>query len=191
MEVFNDTFLEFAAMLALAVGAGLIGRALRQPLIVSFIAVGLIVGPYGLSLLQSDDQVHLLSEMGIAVLLFVVGLKLDVSLIRSTGKVALYAGLGQVVFTSIFGYLLNRWMGFEMVVSIYIAVALTFSSTIIIVKLLSDKKELNTLHGQISIGFLIVQDIVVIIAMIALSAMGTPSEYPLWQEIAIVALKGV
>lgn len=94
MELFNDTFLEFAAMLALAVGAGLIGRFLRQPLIVSFIAVGLLVGPYGLSLLQSDDQVHLLSEMGIAVLLFVVGLKLDVSLIRSTGKVALYAGLG-------------------------------------------------------------------------------------------------
>lgn len=191
MELFNDTFLEFAAMLALAVGAGLIGRFLRQPLIVSFIAVGLLVGPYGLSLLQSDDQVHLLSEMGIAVLLFVVGLKLDVSLIRSTGKVALYAGLGQVLFTSVFGFLLNRWMGFDMVVSIYVAVALTFSSTIIIVKLLSDKKEIDTLHGQISIGFLIVQDIVVIIAMIALSAMGTPSEYPLWQEIAIVVLKGI
>jgi Kef-type K+ transport system membrane component KefB len=82
-------------------------------------------------------------------------------------------------------------MGFDMVVSIYVAVALTFSSTIIIVKLLSDKKEIDTLHGQISIGFLIVQDIVVIIAMIALSAMGTPSEYPLWQEIAIVVLKGI
>lgn len=191
MEIFNDTFLEFAAMLALAVGIGFIGRILRQPLIVSFIAVGLLVGPYGLSLLQSNDQVHLLSEMGIAVLLFVVGLKLDVGLIRSTGKVALYAGLGQVIFTSVFGFLLNRWMGFDLVVSIYVAVALTFSSTIIIVKLLSDKKELDTLHGQISIGFLIVQDIVVIIAMIALSAMGTPSEYPLWQEIAIVVLKGV
>ena len=191
MELFNDTFLEFAAMLALAVGAGLIGRFLRQPLIVSFIAVGLLVGPYGLSLLQSDDQVHLLSEMGIAVLLFVVGLKLDVSLIRSTGKVALYAGLGQVLFTSVFGFLLNRWIGFDVVVSIYVAVAFTFSSTIIIVKLLSDKKEIDTLHGQISIGFLNVQDIVVIIAMIALSAMGTPSEYPLWQEIAIVVLKGI
>ena len=191
MEMFNDTFLEFAAMLALAVGVGLIGRFLRQPLIVAFIAVGLLVGPYGLQLLQSGDKVHLLSEMGIALLLFVVGLKLDVTLIRSTGKVALYAGLGQVIFTSVFGYLLNRWMGFEMIVSIYVAVALTFSSTIIIVKLLSDKRELDTLHGQISIGFLIVQDIVVIIAMIALSAMGTPSDYALWEEIVIVVLKGM
>jgi Kef-type K+ transport system membrane component KefB len=191
MEHFNDTFLEFAAILAIAVGAGLIGRLLRQPLIVAFIAVGLIVGPYGINLLQSGDKIHLLSEMGIAVLLFAVGLKLDVSLIRSTGKVALYAGLGQVLFTSVFGFLLGIWLGFEPVVSIYVAVALTFSSTIIIVKLLSDKKEIQSLHGQISIGFLIVQDIVVIIAMIALSAMGTPSEYTLWEEILIVVLKGV
>lgn len=191
MDYFGDTFLEFAAILAIAVGAGFIGRLLRQPLIVAFIAVGLIVGPYGINLLQSGEKIHLLSEMGIAVLLFAVGLKLDISLIRSTGKVALYAGLGQVLFTSVFGFLLGIWLGFEPVVSIYVAVALTFSSTIIIVKLLSDKKEIQSLHGQISIGFLIVQDIVVIIAMIALSAMGTPSEYTLWEEILIVVLKGV
>ncbi len=191
MEPFSDTFLEIGALLVIAVVAGLVGRLLKQPLIVSFIAVGLIVGPYGIDLLQSGDQIHLLSEMGIVVLLFVVGLKLDMGLIRSTGKVALFAGLGQVLFTSVFGFLLGLWLGFDPVVSIYVAVALTFSSTIIIVKLLSDKKEIQSLHGQISIGFLIVQDIVVIIAMIALSAMGTPSEYTLWQEIAIVVLKGV
>lgn len=191
MEVFSDTFLEFAAILGIAVAAGLIGRLLKQPLIVSFIAVGLIVGPYGIGLLQSDDKIHLLSELGIAVLLFAVGLKLDISLIRSTGRVALYAGLGQVLFTSVFGYLICIWLGFEPVVSIYIAVALTFSSTIIIVKLLSDKKEIQSLHGQISIGFLIVQDIVVIIAMIVLSAMGTPSETTLTNEIILVGVKGI
>jgi Kef-type K+ transport system membrane component KefB len=191
MEVFSDTFLEFAALLGISVAAGLIGRMLKQPLIVSFIAVGLIVGPYGIDLLRSGDKILLLSELGIAVLLFAVGLKLDVSLIRSTGKVALYAGLGQVLFTSVFGYLICIWLGFEPVVSIYIAVALTFSSTIIIVKLLSDKKEIQSLHGQISIGFLIVQDIVVIIAMIVLSAMGTPSDTTLTNEIILVLVKGI
>jgi Kef-type K+ transport system membrane component KefB len=191
MDVFSDTFLEFAAILGIAVAAGLIGRLLKQPLIVSFIAVGLIVGPYGIDLLRSGDKIHLLSELGIAVLLFAVGLKLDVSLIRSTGKVALYAGLGQVIFTSVFGYLICIWIGFEPVISIYVAVALTFSSTIIIVKLLSDKKEIQSLHGQISIGFLIVQDIVVIIAMIVLSALGTPSETTLTNEIVLVLVKGV
>lgn len=191
MEFFNDTFLEFAAILAISVAAGVMGRLLKQPLIVAFIAVGLLVGPYGINLLQSGDKIHLLSELGITVLLFAVGLKLDVTLIKSTGKVALYAGLGQVLFTSVFGFLICLWLGFDPVISIYIAVALTFSSTIIIVKLLSDKKEIQSLHGQISIGFLIVQDIVVIIAMIALSAMGIPTEYALWQEIALVILKGI
>jgi Kef-type K+ transport system membrane component KefB len=191
METFADTFYEFAAMLGLAVGIGFLGRLLKQPLIVSFIAVGLIVGPYGLDLLRSVEKIHLLSEMGIAVLLFVVGLKLDVSLIRTSGTVALSTGLGQVIFTSVFGYLICIGLGFEPVTSLYIAVALTFSSTIIIVKLLSDKKEIQSLHGQISIGFLIVQDIVVIIAMIVLSAMGTTSEYSVMEEILWVVVKGI
>ncbi|MFN2395557.1 MAG: cation:proton antiporter [Bacteroidales bacterium] len=191
MSAFADSFYEFAAMLGLAVGIGFLGRLLKQPLIVSFIAVGLIVGPHGLDLLQSIEKIHLLSEMGIAVLLFVVGLKLDVTLIRTSGKVSLATGLGQVIFTSVFGYFICLWLGFETVTSVYIAVALTFSSTIIIVKLLSDKKEIQSLHGQISIGFLIVQDIVVIIAMIVLSALGTQSDYSIMEEMLWVVVKGV
>lgn len=191
MDTFNDSFFEFAAILGLSVGIGFLGRLLKQPLIVSFIAVGLLVGPYGLDLLRSVEKIHLLSEMGIAVLLFVVGLKLDVSLIRTSGTVALSTGLGQVVFTSVFGYFICIALGFETVTSVYIAVALTFSSTIIIVKLLSDKKEIQSLHGQISIGFLIVQDIVVIIAMIVLSAMGTQSDYTMMEEIVLVVIKGI
>jgi len=191
LEPFTDSFPEFAAILGVAVGMGFLGRLFKQPLIVSFIVVGLVVGPYGLNLLYSVEKIHLLSEMGIAVLLFVVGLKLDLSLIRTTGRVALAAGLGQVIFTSVFGYLICIALGFEPVTSIYIAVALTFSSTIIIVKLLSDKKEIESLHGQISIGFLIVQDIVVIIAMIMLSALGTQSEYSVAEEILMVLVKGI
>jgi Kef-type K+ transport system membrane component KefB len=187
----TDSFLEFAAILAFAVGVGFVGRLLKQPLIVSFILVGLLVGPYGFNLLVSVDRIHFLSEIGIAVLLFVVGLKLDLGLIRTSGKVALATGLGQVVFTSVFGYLICIWLGFEPVTSIYIAVALTFSSTIIIVKLLSDKKEIQSLHGQISIGFLIVQDIVVILAMIVLSAMGAENEYSIVDEIFWVVVKGI
>jgi Kef-type K+ transport system membrane component KefB len=192
LDFISDSFVELAAILAIAVGIGIIGRIFKQPLIVSFILVGLLVGPYGLNLLYSTEQIHLLSEMGIAVLLFVVGLKLDLSLIRTSGKVALATGLGQVIFTSVFGYFICIALGFETVTSIYIAVALTFSSTIIIVKLLSDKKEIQSLHGQISIGFLIVQDIVVILAMILLSALGTSqNEVSVAHEIVFVVLKGV
>ncbi|CAN0581085.1 unnamed protein product, partial [Ectocarpus sp. 12 AP-2014] len=135
-------------------------------------AVGLIAGPSALDVVHSDEQIDLLSELGIAVLLFLVGIKLDVKLIRSLGAVSLLTGLGQVAFTSIFGYLIGLALGLGHVTSVYVAVALTFSSTIIIVKLLSDKREIDSLHGQIALGFLIVQDLVVVLAMIVLSAVG-------------------
>ncbi|PVB62842.1 sodium:proton exchanger [Labrenzia sp. 011] len=151
---------------------GFVGIILRQPLIVSFIAVGLIAGPSALDLVKSDAQISLLSELGIAVLLFLVGIKLDVKLIRSLGPVSLLTGIGQVGFTSVFGYLIGLALGLGQVTSLYVAVALTFSSTIIIVKLLSDKREIDSLHGQIALGFLIVQDLVVVLAMIVLSAIG-------------------
>jgi len=156
----------------MAAVVGFFGIILRQPLIVSFIAVGLIAGPSALDLVRSDEQISLLSELGIAVLLFLVGIKLDVKLIRSLGAVSLLTGLGQVAFTSIFGYLIGLALGLGAITSLYVAVALTFSSTIIIVKLLSDKREIDSLHGQIALGFLIVQDLVVVLAMIVLSAVG-------------------
>ena len=173
MEVFvQSVFGEIAALLVMAAGIGFLGIILRQPLIVSFIAVGLIAGPSALNVVRSAEEISLLSELGIAVLLFLVGIKLDVKLIRSLGAVSLLTGLGQVAFTSVFGYLIGLALGLGSTTSLYVAVALTFSSTIIIVKLLSDKREIDSLHGQIALGFLIVQDLVVVLAMIVLSAIG-------------------
>ena len=170
--IIQSPFGEVAALLVMAAVIGFGGILLRQPLIVSFIAVGLIAGPSALDVVRSDEQIDLLSELGIAVLLFLVGIKLDVKLIRSLGAVSLLTGLGQVAFTSIFGYLIGLALGLGSITSLYVAVALTFSSTIIIVKLLSDKREIDSLHGQIALGFLIVQDLVVVLAMIVLSAIG-------------------
>jgi Kef-type K+ transport system membrane component KefB len=171
-QFFQSAFGEIAVLLSMAAIIGVFGVMLRQPLIVSFIAVGLIAGPSALDLVRSDAQIDLLSELGIAVLLFLVGIKLDVKLIRSLGAVSLLTGLGQVAFTSVFGYLIGLALGLGAITSLYVAIALTFSSTIIIVKLLSDKREIDSLHGQIALGFLIVQDLVVVLAMIVLSAIG-------------------
>ncbi len=168
----DSVFVEVAALLVLAAAVGFVGLMLRQPLIVAFIAVGLLVGPDVLDLIRSKEEIELLSELGIAVLLFLVGIKLDVKLIRSLGTVSLFTGLGQVLFTSVFGFLIGLGLGFSAIESVYIAVALTFSSTIIIVKLLSDKREIDALHGQVALGFLIVQDLVVVFAMVVLSAIG-------------------
>src|SRR6056297_489936 len=165
-------FYEIAALLVLAAATGFVGLLLRQPLIVSFIAVGILAGPSVLDIARSDAQIDLLAELGIAVLLFLVGLKLDFNLVRALGPVSLVTGLGQVAFTTIFGFLIALALGLDPRTAIYVAIALTFSSTIIIVKLLSDKREIDALHGRIALGFLIVQDIVVVIAMISLSAIG-------------------
>jgi len=165
-------FYEFAALLVLAAGVGFVGLLLRQPLIVSFIAVGIVAGPSVLNIAQSNEQIDLLAELGIAVLLFLVGLKLDFNLVRTLGPVALVTGLGQVIFTTVFGFAIGLVLGLDALTAIYVAVALTFSSTIIIVKLLSDKREIDSLHGRIALGFLIVQDLAVVVAMIVLSAIG-------------------
>jgi Kef-type K+ transport system membrane component KefB len=106
-------FYEFAALLVLAAGVGFAGLLLRQPLIVSFIAVGIVAGPSVLDIARSDEQIDLLAELGIAVLLFLVGLKLDFNLIRTLGPVALVTGLGQVIFTTVFGFGIGLALGLD------------------------------------------------------------------------------
>ncbi len=191
--IFNDPFTEVAVLLAVAAVIGALGLRLRQPLIVTFIAVGILVGPSVLGWVSANDQVDLLAKLGIALLLFVVGLKLDLHIIRTMGTIALATGLGQVLFTSVVGYSIAIALGMSAIAALYVAVALTFSSTIIIVKLLSDKREVDTLHGRIAIGFLIVQDIVVVLVMIGLTALGgvTDAAAFSWEAILILAKGGL
>jgi Kef-type K+ transport system membrane component KefB len=188
---FASVYYEIAAILALAAVIGAVGTALKQPLVISFIVVGLLIGSAGLGWVTASDQIEVMASIGIAVLLFVVGLKLDLHLISSVGPVALATGLGQVAFTSIVGFALALALGLELVPAIYVAVALTFSSTIIIVKLLSDKREIDSLHGRIAVGFLIVQDIVVVIVMIVLSAFSGDGDQSVAQALLETAVTGV
>jgi Kef-type K+ transport system membrane component KefB len=183
-------FYAMAGILALAGAGGLLASRLRQPVLVAYIIVGIAVGPFGTGWVSPGEQLEVLARLGIAVLLFLVGLKLDVHLIRQTGPVALATGLGQIVFTSVVGFLIALLLGLEPVTALYVAIALTFSSTIIIVKLLSDKRELEELHGRIAIGFLIVQDIVVIALMIGLTAFGSRRTQSLPAEVAWTLGKG-
>jgi len=169
-------FAEVAGVLAVAAAVAAVGLKLRQPLIISFLFAGILVGPSAIGLVKDVHQIELLASIGISLLLFVVGLRLDVGMIRTVGPVALATGLAQVAFTSLVGFLIALAFGMQIVTAVYVAVALTFSSTIIIVKLLSDKKEIDSLHGRIAVGFLIVQDIVAILALIGLTAFGGGQE---------------
>jgi Kef-type K+ transport system membrane component KefB len=172
MPFFEHIFTEVAAVLAVASVVGAICLWMRQPLISAFILVGVLVGPVGLDWVHAHDQVELFAELGVSVLLFVVGLKLDPTLIRTVGMVSVVTGIGQIVLTAILGYGLALAFGLQSFAAFYVAAALTFSSTIIIVKLLSDKREIDALHGRIALGILIVQDIVVVLLMLVIGAYG-------------------
>jgi len=167
----HAVFGEFALLLLISAAAGAVSIWLRQPVLIAYIVVGIAVGPAALGLVSAHDQIDLLAQVGVAVLLFVVGLKLDLQHVRHIGPVALATGLGQLAFTIVIGFLLILLMGKSMMEALYVATALTFSSTIIIVKLLSDKRELDSLHGRIAVGFLIVQDVAVVVAMMGMSAL--------------------
>lgn len=166
----SHQFLDFALILSLAAVLGLVARALRQPLVVAYIFTGIVI-----SLIYSNFRefdVHLLeplSNFGIAFLLFLTGIDMKLSDLKSVGRAAIFTGLGQIIFTAGVGFVILMGLGFSTVAAIYIAVAITFSSTVIIVKLLSEKNDLQSLYGKIAVGFLLVQDFVAIVALMMLS----------------------
>ena len=175
-------FIEIGIILAIATIVSTFMRFLRQPLVVGYILSGIIVGPYFLNIITSNEYIELFSKLGIAILLFIVGLSLKPDVIREVGKVSLVTGIGQILFTSLLGFFLIKALGFNDTASLYGAIALTFSSTIIILKLLSDKGDLNKLYGKISIGFLLVQDVVATIILLFVSlwvSSTTTNENPL------------
>lgn len=149
---------------------GVLARRIRLPSIVAYLMAGLLMGPVT-GLIQVSPAIEEISGMGIVLLLFLVGLELSIDRIREVGKVAVVAGLGQVAFTVAGGYLLCRLLGFGPVESLCLAFALAISSTVVLVKVLSDKDELDSLYGRITVGFSLVQDLVVIVALTLLAGL--------------------
>lgn len=159
------------------------GRLLRMPAIVVYILAGLVLGPLT-GLVNVDGALELISEVGIALLLFLVGLELSLKKVRDVGKVAIAAGLGQVIFTAAGGFAICWLLRFSVVESLFLAIALTFSSTVVVVKLLDQKGDLDSLYGRIAVGIFLVQDLVVIIALTLLAGLARGEEF-----VASVALK--
>lgn len=186
-----EIFIELSLILVITVLIAGLMRVLKQPLIIGYILAGIIVSPYFLNIVQSTETIKVFSQIGVTFLLFIVGLSLSPKVIKEVGKVSLITGLGQIIFTFLFGFLIAKLLGFATVVSVYIAIALTFSSTIIIMKLLSDKKDLDKLYGKISVGFLLVQDLFVILLLIIISSFSgnaSMGSISIWNILGIVAI---
>jgi Kef-type K+ transport system membrane component KefB/Trk K+ transport system NAD-binding subunit len=171
-------FTELSIILLITVVVTGFIKLLKQPAIIGYILSGILAGPFVFNIIGSHDTLFAFSQIGIALLLFLVGLNLNPRVIKDVGKVSLITGIGQVVFTTSIGFLIARALGFSNTVSLYIAIALAFSSTIIIIKLLSDKRDLESLYGRISIGFLIVQDFIAILILLFISTLNTGVDIP-------------
>ncbi|OGE08870.1 hypothetical protein A3A60_00765 [Candidatus Curtissbacteria bacterium RIFCSPLOWO2_01_FULL_42_26] len=182
-------FLQLATVLALATGLGIIARTLRQPLILAYIFAGIVISYLGILKVVESNFLELLSNFGIAFLLFLVGIELKIDDLKSVGKAAVFTGLGQIIFTALIGYVLILGLGFSVVSALYIATALTFSSTVIIIKLLSEKNELQSLYGKITVGFLLVQDFVAILALMVLSGFSS-GQVPSAAGLILIIFKG-
>lgn len=167
----HELFKELSLIIAIGTGVALLMRLLRQPLIIGHIITGLLVGPTVFNLVTDSETLTVFSDMGIALLLFLVGLGLNPRVIKEVGKVAVLTGVGQVAFTTGFGFLLvSALTDMSTTATLYVSIGLAFSSTIIILKLLSDKKEQTRLHGKIATGFLLIQDILATFALLFVSA---------------------
>lgn len=168
-----EIFTELSIILLITVVVTGFIRLLKQPAIIGYILSGILAGPSVFNIIDSHDTLSAFSQIGIALLLFLVGLSLNPRVIKDVGKISVITGLGQVIFTTSIGFLIAKSLGFSNIVSLYISIALAFSSTIIIMKLLSDKRDLESLYGRISIGFLIVQDFIAILILLIISTLNT------------------
>jgi Kef-type K+ transport system membrane component KefB len=156
-----------------------VARALRQPLLLAYIGAGLLIGPPGLGLVRNEKTIADLSELGLAFLMFIVGLEIDLKKLVSSGRIGVPVALGQVVLCSVIAYLAVIGLGYAGLPALYLGVASAFSSTMIVVKLLSDKSELDTVDGRITLGILLAQDVLAIVVLALQPNLQKPSLAPI------------
>jgi len=160
---------EIGIMIILAGVIGYILKLFKQPLILSYILAGIILGPLSVGLIHNTETIMVLSEIGVAFLLFFAGIEINIKKLGEVGRVATVVGLVQIILLFAAAYFVSVWLGVVGIAAVYVGLIVAFSSTMVVLKLLSDKRELNSLHGRIVIGILLIQDIAAIIALTVLT----------------------
>ncbi|MGB4768767.1 MAG: cation:proton antiporter [Candidatus Saccharimonas sp.] len=173
----NSIFTQLSLVIAVAAVIAVIMRLLKQPLIMGYILTGIIVGPSVLNLVHAKDAFESFSELGITLLLFIIGLGLNAGVIRSLGRVSLVTASVLLTTVGFAGYGASLALGFDVPTALVLGLALFFSSTIIILKVLSDNKELSRLYGQIAIGVILVDDVVATLALVVVAALSSNEHF--------------
>lgn len=167
-----SSFLQFGLLLGLAAVFSLIARLVKQPPIIAYLFAGIIAGPLFFNVLPAEDTLHLFARLGVAFLLFIVGLNLNFKSLRSVGGVSVISGVGTLALVAGLCFFLAQFFGYSLQTSLYLAAAFSFSSTVVVVKLLTDKKEIDTLHGRIALGILIIEDFIAALLLMVVPVIG-------------------
>lgn len=157
---------ELSLILLISLVISLILKLLKQPLIVGYIITGMIAGGYLVNSLEIKNIIKIFSELGVALMLFIVGLDLKFKIFKEIGKQSIMIAVLQEIFTILIGFFILLLLNFNYLESLYLSIAISFSSTIIMIKLISDKGDLEKLYGKLAIGFLIIQDFITVILLI-------------------------
>ncbi len=165
--------LDVGVIIAFAALLGLISKFLDQPLLVGYIFAGIIIGPQVLGLVENTVIIREFQELGIALLLFIVGLEIDISKLKDVGGVILGTALAQVLMMFGVGFWIMFLLGFDPLTSIYVGLIVAFSSTAVLIKMISDSDDIDTLHGRITLGILLIQDILVVMSLSVLSTLNS------------------
>ena len=168
-----------AADIAIIVVAGLMGgliaQQLRQPLILGYILAGVIVGPFtgGITVVEIHD-IELLAEIGVALLLFALGIEFSLKELRPVRHIALIGTPIQILLSMALGYGIGQWLGWDWAASVWFGGMIALSSTMVLLKTLMSQGRMGTLSSRVMIGMLIVQDLAVVPLMIILPQLSQP-----------------
>ena len=183
----GESFALMGIVFAAAAGFGTMARLLRQPPLLGYIAAGILLS--GTGLLAGFNQAEMLGQLGVTLLLFLAGLELPIADLKRIGRTALVTGLGQIIVTSVLGFGIAKVLGFANLPAIYLGIGLTFGSTILVVKLLSEKGDLQSLYGKIAMGYLLVQDFVAIGLLVVLAGVARDGDFN-FGGVIILMIKG-
>lgn len=167
----ESLLLEISLIVGIAAFVSIIGRLIKQPPIIAYLITGVLVGPLVLNLIQGTEQLQALAHLGVALLLFIVGTSLDFRVLKQVGGASIIGGMTTFAIISTATFFVAQALYFNTSSSLYIAIAFSFSSTVVVIKILSDKKELDTLHGQIALGILIIEDFIAAISLMVIPVM--------------------
>src|SRR3989344_2939526 len=163
--------LEIGLIVGIAAIISIIGRVIRQPPIVAYLITGVIAGPLFLKIVSPTDTLQSLAHLGVALLLFIVGISLDFRVLKQLGGTAIVGGLATMAVVTTLMFFIAQALGFQLIAAIYIAIAFSFSSAVVVVKILSDKKEIDSLHGQIALGIIIIEDFIAAIVLMVIPVL--------------------